>query len=539
MDSSATSLANGVLLPNYPLASGDLLRAIEHSGSVAPTSTDDAGEYYAMAMAQVMQADQVPVDSIMVVPLTPPRADEALDFSFVAASECMYVQLHEQPQFRRTYGHCVAYSGDLLERPLEIGAVFKFATIGTFVIAKRQLAAAVRAAIGPEAEGQSVVTTDKRQCVRPLVEVGELAEDAGAKLKGTSVYLLDLNGNKLYTRNKSDIPQREKDLSFIFRAMDKSKMDYSTTTDFVLQTEVYRCMLCEQGDTQAEDRHEAFISCGLISRVQRLQVFSKFEKLKLLLTGAVLLEGSAEATLTLEDFVTGEKITSKPSICPSNNAGLIGALKNLQTVLQIVFSDEFEDCFGTFIENLEGAVRPMELVASDFLKYSVELSLRKVFRVIRSVKSTALGDLDVQGPGNCAKFFTESFEKLAEDLADHQLMAKTEAYFRLKMSRRTEGNNVLNKAEAPAPKQEKAAVKFLEAKIEKGAAATKVCSGHFGKQLDAVRKDGRPYACGFGKDCTFIHMSVAGKSDQKLNEIASGMPSPMKQDLLKAILAKK
>ena len=54
-----------------------------------------------------------------------------------------------------------------------------------------------------------------------------------------------------------------------------------------------------------------------------------------------------------------------------------------------------------------------------------------------------------------------------------------------------------------------------------------------------MRKDGRPYACGFGKDCTFIQMSVAGKSNQNLKEIASGMPPPMKQDLLKAILAKK
>lgn len=55
----------------------------------------------------------------------------------------------------------------------------------------------------------------------------------------------------------------------------------------------------------------------------------------------------------MEDFVTGKRIPSKPSICPSNNAGLIGALKNLQTVLQIVFSDEFEDCFGDFIEKLK------------------------------------------------------------------------------------------------------------------------------------------------------------------------------------------
>lgn len=64
MESLASSLANGVLLPYYPVVSGDLLRAIKHSGSVVPTSTDDAGEYYAMAMAQVLQADQVPVVSI-------------------------------------------------------------------------------------------------------------------------------------------------------------------------------------------------------------------------------------------------------------------------------------------------------------------------------------------------------------------------------------------------------------------------------------------------------------------------------------------
>ena len=50
MDSS-TATTNGVFLPNFPLAEGDLRRAIEHSGSVRATSTDDAGEYFAMAMA--------------------------------------------------------------------------------------------------------------------------------------------------------------------------------------------------------------------------------------------------------------------------------------------------------------------------------------------------------------------------------------------------------------------------------------------------------------------------------------------------------
>jgi hypothetical protein len=60
-------------------------------------------------------------------------------------------------------------------------------------------------------------------------------------------------------------------------------------------------------------------------------------------------------------------------------------------------------------------------------------------------------------------------------------------------------------------------VKFVEPKTaEKAGGPAKVCSGHLGKQLAAVRKDGRPYACGFGKVCTFAHVSIAGKSNQKL-----------------------
>ena len=100
------------------------------------------------------------------------------------------------------------------------------------------------------------------------------------------LYLLDLNGKKLYTRNKSDTFQREKDLGFVFRAMDDTEMDYNITTDLVLQVEVYRSMLWEQGDTKAEERHEAFFSCSLISRIQGLKLSTKFEKLKLLLIRA-------------------------------------------------------------------------------------------------------------------------------------------------------------------------------------------------------------------------------------------------------------
>jgi hypothetical protein len=68
---------------------------------VVSSSTDDDGEYYAMAMAQVLPAEQLPADTIIVVPLTTPRVDEALDFAFMAAAECMFVKIHETPQARR------------------------------------------------------------------------------------------------------------------------------------------------------------------------------------------------------------------------------------------------------------------------------------------------------------------------------------------------------------------------------------------------------------------------------------------------------
>jgi hypothetical protein len=95
-----------------------------------------------------------------------------------------------------------------------------------------------------------------------------------------SNYLLDLRGKNLYARNKTDIPQREENLEFLFRAMGRIRMEFGVSTDLVLQVEVYRAMLYEQEDARAEDRHAAFILCGLISRIHRLQFFTKIGKLK-------------------------------------------------------------------------------------------------------------------------------------------------------------------------------------------------------------------------------------------------------------------
>ena len=54
-----------------------------------------------------------------------------------------------------------------------------------------------------------------------------------------------------------------------------------------------------------------------------------------------------------------------------------------------------------------------------------------------------------------------------------------------------------------------------------------------------MRRDGRPYDCKFSKDCIFSQVSVAGKSNQKLLDIAAGLPSAALSDIKKAITARK
>jgi hypothetical protein len=353
---------------------------------------------------------------------------------------------------------------------------------------------------------------------------------------------MDLDGVKHPTRNKTDLFVREKELAFLWRAMDSSKREYGVSSDLTMQTEVYRRMLCEQSDTQAEDRKKTFISCGLLSRVQSLQIFTKTEKLKLLLKGCVLLEGSLEPTLSLEDFITSEKISLRSSPCPSNNTCLVAAMKNFQIVMQIIFSDFFESCLGEFIDHLEGAFRPLELVAADFLKHSVELTLRTFFRTVRVDKGVSLEGFSVANPELCAQLLTNSFERLAEILADHHTMSRLDALYRVQPARKLESSAAAARADPVAQRVPKPVVKYAESvkeekTIELG--ASKVCLGHFGKQISAVRKDGRPYSCGFDKSCTYVHMSVAGKSVEALVELASQMPAAVKRDFLRAIYARK
>jgi hypothetical protein len=545
--SSSLSLATarstaGVLIPTYEMAPGAVLRAVEDASSVIAGSTDEGGEYLSMSLVESVSADRVPHGSIIILPLTPPTDGQTMDFTYLAASKHMFIEVHYRPQPMYTYGQCVAYSDGTENRLIPVGNQVKFPSANKYLVATPDLVGLMRNSLEAEpADSTPDMAPAKRPCARPLDTGGEQADDIEDKPKGTSTYILDLDGVRRHTRNKSDIPQREKDLQFMFRAMDVGKWDYSMSTDLVLQPEAYRSMLCEQAISQIEDQHPAFTSCGLISRVQSLPLFSNKEKLKLLLTGSILIEGSSEPSLTLEDFITkgAEAITDRASPCPFHNAGLVGALKNLGICLHIVFSDSFSKALEQFIDHLEGAQRIMEVVPADFLKYSTELALRKFFRVVRSVKTSALTDMNVSNPEECATYLGWIFNRLAEDLAYHPKMVRMEAYYRCQLSRSRALMQTQKPRDAVTKITPEKSVKFADKLPDEKPILSKPCAGHIGSQLGATKPDGRPYKCIHGDRCKFRHVSVTGKTDQRLHDIVAAMPAQVQNDLKKVIGLKK
>ena len=244
----------------------------------------------------------------------------------------------------------------------------------------------------------------------------------------------------------------------------------------------------------------------------------------------MLVECTTEPTLNLDDFTNREKISSKDSACSSNNVGIIQALKNFQTVMQIVFSDDFATSLEVFIDHLEGVKRPLYVVVADFLRYSVELTLRKFFKIIRSVRGPALTDYSVKTPELCAMLLASLFKKLADDLTDPATILGLDTYYRVRVSRKKEveaSNKYTTPEKSGRANAVKQVVTFAQTPMKPAQEAksppSKPCSGHLGAQLSAVRKHGRPYICSHGNDCTYKHITVVGKSNQRLQDIIAAV----------------
>jgi hypothetical protein len=278
---------------------------------------------------------------------------------------------------------------------------------------------------------------------------------------------------------------------------------------------------------------------GLTQQLQGLTIFRDKGKLKSLLTCSILVHSSSEPTLTLDDFVIGHKISNKSSACPSNNIGMISTLENPQVALQLVFSNEFFECFKPFIEDFHGVKRPMQVVAADLLRFSVETTLRKFFTMVRSVRGSSLPDqLSLKTPKHCLDYFKSLFAKLSVSLSHFPTMQQHEAYFRFRLARRNEMEGP-SKTAGKAAKVVTPTVTFQISDKGKSSGAppssSKPCAGFLGGLLGAVNKNGRPYRCNYGSGCSFQHVTPVGKTDDQLTAFEDAMSPVARVDLRKAM----
>jgi hypothetical protein len=221
---------------------------------------------------------------------------------------------------------------------------------------------------------------------------------------------------------------------------------------------------------------------------------------------------------------SSEKVSAGNTVCPFQNRPLVVLLRNLQDTLRVYFSDAFKSCIDDFIGDLEGAERPMELVAADFLKYSVEETLRKFFRVIRSERrGPDSTEMPISNPEQCAAYLRSLFHQLSKDMKDDQTRWVEEDYYRMRVAR---------EAESPIPATPSS--RISEKSAEK-TSTSRPCAGHLGKQLKAIMPDGTAYKCKFGKTCIFKHIGKTGKTQKELIELISQMPTSAQGDLKAAI----
>lgn len=431
----------------------------------------------------------------------------------------MFVKLNGPPQPRMIFGTCLAYSESVELQVVVPGALVQFPPPAALFVALPSLVRALLPAADNVNQPATANGANKRQCIRSLDGGGEPTETTSSHDRGTSRYLIyDLDGNSYVTRNKADIIPREMALGFPFRTVDPRRRIVLMGRDYILQSEAYRVMCLQQGRTRLDQRLEAYESCGHMDRIQGIDISRNPEKCKLLLTGQVLVEGST-STLTLDDFVDGTKISSGTGVCLEQNRPMVAMLRNLQLILHIFLSSQFENCFEPFILDLEGAERPLQLVAADFMLYSVEETLRKFFHLTSTARTaSSMEEVDLRTPEECATFMVSLFDQLSVDLADHQQRTLDEDYFRVRKAR--EAIILQSAVKTPTPSKKEA--------------VSRPCAGHLGKQLKAVYADGRPYQCNYGKSCMFEHIGKSGKTAKDIKELILRMPASAQDDLLKA-----
>ena len=371
--------------------------------------------------------------------------------------------------------------------------------------------------------------------------MGEQPDAAGER---SLSYIVDLDGVRHSTRSKKDLAQREKDLVFGLRAIDRRRWPHLMGNDMLLQHLEYARVIEEQTQTRPSAREKAYQSCGIIDRIGSLNISNDSDKLKLLLTGSAFT--GIKKSLTLDDFeAIGFPVALGREPDVDSNRNLSMALKNLQVTMIVYYSTAFAESFSGILADLEGYSRPLELVTASYLHHSIEMTLSKFFRVVRTQKGTEDPTLSLNSPESCAEYLVALLLLLSKDLSNHAERSRMEEYYLLR-TRKEEVSGKKLKKEKSCPsknvKFEKDAKQDKEvAKDEVGASKkmVQVCASHLGNQIGAINeRTNAIFVCAAGSKCRFSHATVKDKSIKELEEIIAKMPFTMRP-MLSAAAKKK
>jgi hypothetical protein len=260
MSSSAPTVVFTV--PVFQTVSEASSTALQSVTEIIPPPTEELGEYFAYAVAEQKAVADMRLGEVVIVPLLAPPEGGAADFTFLAITPLMYVKVTGTPQALMTYGVCWAYSAGVENPSISIGTNVKFPSLSRYVVAREGTVESIGEIYRLSLSG-SEGPSAKRLCSRQPVVGGELGD--GVTETGMSAkQLVDLDGNKYQTRNKNEVVSREKNLNFLFRALNPERWYMAMGGDFTLQIEDYMIMVTEQGRTRSELRHKAYLSCGIL-----------------------------------------------------------------------------------------------------------------------------------------------------------------------------------------------------------------------------------------------------------------------------------
>ena len=482
--------------------------------------------------------------SFILIPLRGPIGEEAMCFDFLGGCGLAAFLVRGKPGPTTTF---VAFMGVIGEGPVvpfATGALFALSTPGVFLTAAAEILefceqmrdGAVAAKRGARDVQQAEDRLDKRRRGPAQAEGGVLASSEEEKGERMAGFLNDLDGRHHFTRVRLDLASREQDLAIAFRAVEKERWLYLMGSECILQLGEYRSMIVEQYETRPSERDAAFAGCGMLDRIRTLGFGDCTILLGKLLMGKFGSEGDKDS-LRIRDFVeVGGHLPTESTPDLGHNRVLVRALENLEVVLVVFLAPAFAGSLAAFRDCLEGIVRPLELAPADFLLYSVEMTLTKYFRMLRT--GSRVGT-DLSNPEGCAEYLRESFARLVADIAPPVQRGEAVLRYRLMVRREKVVHPVpppriktVPMAAAP-PRGEKATPPvFVKAEIGT------VCAGHLGNVLGLTNpKTGKRYVCPKPPGgCSFIHKDATGISKREIRTLAEGFPLGIREPFLTSLL---